>query len=181
MPALLLLLTVTLAQAPGLPWRGTPVHPGCLRLLTTDLPDATPVVAAVDLEGCTRSNRFSDAPEVDGRVLRWRQPEGGDRGYFQYEFLGSLANGVLVARTAESGGGSGIFQELLFMRITPSTVLDNGEPRTREMLTLVGSESLGDRDRTTIALSGDTVTITRREFLGARGYGPEKTTVRRVQ
>ena len=174
-----LLLLVQAAPPPGLQWRGAALHPGCIRALTTDLADAHPIVAAVDLEGCSRSNRFADAAEVDGRVLRWRPPDAGDRGYFQYEYLGALANGVLVARTAESGGGSGIFQELLFLRITAAPVVEDGDARTREMLTMVGSESLGDRDRVTIALAGDTVTIRRREFRGAAGYGPEQLTVRR--
>jgi len=48
------------------------------------------------------------------------------------------------------------------------------------MLTLAGSETLGDRDRVTVRLSGDTVTIVRREFR-AGDYGPPVTTVRRIQ
>src|SRR5262245_65278803 len=119
--SLLLLLFGQAGPPPGLLWRGAAVHPGCLRQLTTDLADSRPVVAAVDLEGCSKSNRFADAPEADGRILRWK-PDAGDRGFFQYEYLGTLSNGVLVVRTAESGGGSGIFQELLLLRVAPSTV-----------------------------------------------------------
>ena len=181
MPAIVFLSALLAGDPPGLLWHNAAVHPGCIRQLTTDVADARPVAAAVDLEGCKRSNRFADAPEIDGTVLRWRQPDGGDRGIFQYEFLGALSNGVLVVRTAESGGGSGVFQELLFLRITPSTVLEDGAARAREALTMVGSESLGDRDQASITLSGDSVTIRRKEFRGAQGYGPETTTVRRVQ
>ena len=181
MLTVLLLLAQTAAAPPGLLWRGTAVHPGCIRQLTTDVADSRPVVAAVDLEGCSRSNRFADVPEADGRILRWRQPDAGDRGFFQYEYVGALASGVLVVRTAESGGGSGIFQELLLLRTSASPVVEDGTSRTREMLTLVGSESLGDRDRVTIELAGDTVTIRRQEFRGADGYGPLVTTVRRIR
>jgi len=177
----LLLFVQAAAPPPGLLWHNAAVHPGCIRALTTDLADSRPVVAAVDLEGCSKSNRFGDAPDIDGRILRWKQPDAGERGFFQYEYLGALSNGVLVVRTAESGGGSGIFQEMLFLRIAPSSVLEDGAKRTRDALTMVGTESLGDRDRVTITLSGDAVTITRHEFLGARGYGPEKTTVRHIQ
>jgi hypothetical protein len=183
--AVLVLFSLLLAQSPAVPpgliWRGAGVHPGCIRELTTDLADSRPVIAAVDLEGCMKSNRVADAPDVDGRVLRWKQPDAGDRGFFQYEYLGALSNGILVVRTAESGGGSGIFQELLLLRITPSTVLEDGAKRMRDALTMVGTESLGDRDRVTIMVSGDSVTIKRQEFRGAQGYGPEVTTVRRVQ
>ena len=183
--AVLVLLSLLLAQSPagppGLIWHGAAVHPGCIRELTTDLADSRPVIAAVDLEGCAKSNRFADAPEVDGRLLRWKQPDAGGRGFFQYEYLGALSNGVLVVRTAESGGGTGVFQEMLLLRITPSVVIEDGARRTRDALTMAGTESLGDRDRVTITLSGDAVTIKRQEFRGAMGYGPEITTVRRVQ
>ena len=181
MLTLVLLLSQTAATPPGLLWHGAAVHPGCIRQLTTDVADARPVVAAVDLEGCSRANRFADAPEADGRILRCRQPDAGDRGFFQYEFLGTLSSGILVARTAESGGGSGIFQELLFLRVVVSPVVEDGTSRARDTLTLIGSESLGDRDRVAIALAGDSVTIRRQEFRGATGYGPLTTTVRRIQ
>src|SRR3954471_13492373 len=143
----LFVFTLVVSEPPGLLWHNAAVHPGCIRQLTTDIADARPVVAAVDLEGCSGSNRFSDAPDIDGRILRWKQPDGGDRGFFQYEYLGALTSGVLVVRTAESGGGTGVFQELLFLRVTSSTVLEDGTKRARDALTMVGSESLGDRDQ----------------------------------
>jgi len=86
-----------------------------------------------------------------------------------------------IIRTGESGGGSGFFMELLWVRLVSSSVIEDGKARTRDALTMAGTDSLGDRDQVTIAIAGDTVTIKRREFRGARGYGPEKTTVRRVQ
>ena len=179
---MLLILIAVLAQAaggpPGLVWHGAAVHPGCVGELSTSVADSRPIVAAVDLEGCGKSNKYSDAPETHERWLHWKIPDGG---YFQYQYLGVLTNGVHVVRTGESGGGSGYFQSLLFLRITTSTVVEDGVARARDALTLVGSESLGDRDQATITLSGNAVTIKRREFRGAAGYGPEKTTVRRVQ
>ncbi len=176
----LLLLSGVLAQAPGLVWRGQAVHPGCIRELNAELADAQPVLAVVDLEGCGRSNKYATPPETDGRVLRARDSAEGARGYFQYEYLGELSTGVHVVRTLESGGGSGAFQGLLFLRIDKSHVLEDGKERAREMLVLRGSESLGDRDQAVVALSGDSVTIRRREFRGAQGYGPEEVVIRRV-
>jgi hypothetical protein len=176
----LLLLYASLAAA-GLPWPGGIVHPGCVRELRTELADSAPIVAAVDLEGCSHSNKYPDAAEIDGSTLRWREPESEGKGYFQYEYLGALSNGVHVLRTAESGGGSGVFQDLLFVRIVRSAVMADGSPRVRHALTLVGSETLGDRARVTVTLSGAEVSIRRQEFRGAAGYGPEVTIVRRPQ
>jgi hypothetical protein len=174
-------LAELLTGPPGLLWRGNPVHPGCIRELNTDLADSRPVIAAVDLEGCARSNRFASPPEVDGPVLRARDSGEGARGYFQYEYLGVLSTGVHVVRIVESGGGSGAFQGLLFLRIDTATVLEDGKVRAREMLVLRGSESLGDRDKAEVTLSGDSVTIRRREFRGALGYGPEQVVIRRIR
>ncbi len=93
----------SLLEAPGLLWQGSAVHPGCVHELKTELADSKPVVAAVDLEGCGRSNKYYAAYETEGRILRWRDPDGG---YFQYEYLGTLSNAVHVVRTGESGGGA---------------------------------------------------------------------------
>ena len=114
-------------------------------------------------------------------MLRWRNPDDGDRGYFEYSYLGVLSSGVHVLRVAESGGGSGIFQSLVFARISETPVLEDGRSRTRHRLTLVGSEVLGDRAQVTVDLVGDTVTIRRREFHGAEGMGPEQTVKRVVK
>lgn len=54
------------AEGPGWVWDGAKVHPGCIRELTTALSDRLPVVAAVDLEGCRRSSRYSSPAEVAG-------------------------------------------------------------------------------------------------------------------
>jgi len=175
------LLLHLLAETPGLLWQGAAVHPGCIGELRTKLSDPKPVVVAIDLEGCRSSNRYSSFYETEGRVLRWRDPDGDGRGYFQYEDLGVLSNGIHVVRIAESGGASGLFQNLLFLRIGEAAVSEDGRQRVRHALTLVGSETLGDRAHVTIELSGDAVTIRRREFRGAQGFGAEEVFVRRVR
>ena len=176
-----LVVAMILAETPGLLWRGSPVHPGCIRELGTELADSQPVVAAVDLEGCRNSNKYASPYETEGRTLRVRDPGEDSRSYFEYEYLGALTTGVHVVQTVERGGGTGSFQGLLFLRVAKTTVLEDGKRRAREMLILVGSESLGDRDKTSVELSGDAVKIRRREFRGALGYGPEEVLTRRVR
>jgi hypothetical protein len=185
MTASLAIAILTLLQGPtpasGLQWNGKAIHPGCVEQLTTDLADSYPYVAAVDLEGCHRGNRYSTPPEVDGGVLRRRDPEAESRGYFQYEYVGVLSSGVHVLRTGASGGGSGFFQSLVFVRIRESSALEDGRSRTRPILELVGSETLGDRDEVAVSLKGDVVAIRRRAFRGAAGLGPEETVERVVR
>jgi hypothetical protein len=178
--AAVFLMLHLLPQSPGLLWQGSVVHPGCIGEFRTELSDAKAIVVAVDLDACRGSNRYSASYETAGRVLRWRDPDGDGGGSFQYEHLGVLSNGVHVVRIAESGGGSGVFQDLLFLRLGEARVTEDGRERVRHTLTLVGSETLGDRARVTVDLSGDVVTIRRREFRGAQGFGPEEVLVRTV-
>jgi hypothetical protein len=164
--------------APGLVWQGKAVHPGCIKELSTELSDARPIVAAIDLEGCQQSNRHSGEVQVDGRILRVRDADSESRGYVQYEDLGSLMSEVHVVRIAESGGGSGVFQSLLFLRTASAPVVEDGKTRLRSTLTLVGSETLGDRAESTVSISGNDVTIRIREFRGALGMGPWRVVTR---
>jgi hypothetical protein len=184
-PGSLAIAMLTLLQGPtpasGFLWDGKAIHPGCVELLITELADSYPYVAGVDLEGCHRGNRYSTPPEVDGAVLRRRDAETESRGYFQYEYVGVLSSGVHVVRTGASGGGSGFFQSLVFLRIRESSVSEDGRSRTRPILELVGSETLGDRGEAAVSLKGDVVTIRRRAFRGAAGLGPEETVERIVR
>ncbi len=164
----------------GLMWDGQPVHPGRIRELATDLADSHPILAAVDLEGCRGRNKYSASPEDDGGVLQLQDPAEG-QGYFEYKYLGVLSSGVHVIQVGVSGGGSGYFQDLLFVRIRESWVLVDGHSRKRYILELVGSEVLGDRAEIAVTLKGDVVRIQRREFRGADGLGPEQTIERVVK
>jgi hypothetical protein len=128
----------------------------------------------VDLEGCRESNRFSTRYVDEGRALRWSDPDDGGRGYFEYEYLGHLEGGVHVFRTAESGGGSGIFMHVLYLRLSVDEVHESGQPRVRHSLILAGSDVLGDRAQATIELRGRQALIRLREFRGSDGYGPER-------
>lgn len=171
-----------LAAVPGLIWDGKAVHPGCLRELTTGLADAQPVAMAIDLESCRRSNRYARSSyALDGNLLRWHHPQPGSREYFQYEYLGALASGIHVVRVAEGGGGSGVFQSLLFLRMGTTSRLDEGQRRQGPVLTLAGFQTLGDRAQATVELKGRDVVIKRRPFLGEAGWGPEEVLTRRPE
>src|SRR5204863_9899183 len=78
-------------------------------------------------------------------------------------------------RPGESGGGSGLFRTVLFLRIETRPALDDGRRAARDLLVRLGSETLGDRAPATLALAGDTVTIRKRAFRGAAGPGPTAT------
>ncbi len=72
-------------------------------------------------------------------------------GYFQYKLLGVTSKGTHVIRTEVSYGGSGIFTDLLFIRLE--------ESRGGLWLKCTGDLVLGDRDDSPVTVTGDTVTV----------------------
>jgi hypothetical protein len=153
-------LTSTVPTAPQpFIFEGKPVHPACLWLLDTNLADAMPVCTAVDLQGCAQSNRFAMPIESSGGWLRIEDKELFGTGYFEYRWMGQLRNGVHVVETEDSGGGSGIFEDLLFVRFERDRIWESGKFRDRTQLLCCGSYSLGDRDQRPVEVRGNQVIV----------------------
>jgi hypothetical protein len=133
------------------------IHPEIVEELDGWLSDGLPVYAAVDLEGAMHSNRFFLPPESrrmpgeDGWV--WVEKKGEfscDRNpYYKYKFIGVTPSGTHILQTASSGGGTGIFCWVLFMRFQTDEVLtsslDKTTTRARILLRCIGKRPLGDR------------------------------------
>ncbi len=134
---------------------GKPIHPACVYELLTSLSDLRPRTAAVDVEGCTGSNRHSgnDVSEFNGGLL-YRNSELFGQGFFIYRHLGATPDGVHVLLTAESGGGSGVFHEALFVTLERRAFLLGGVSESRWVLSSLGQVSLGDRTEDAVFLQG---------------------------
>jgi len=85
-------------------------------------------------------------------------PQGGS---FSYRHLGRLPNGIHVLRTFSLGGGSGVFQALLFLRTeTRIAYLADGVKRGEQVfLQALRRFPLGDRDDAEITVKEDRVII----------------------
>jgi hypothetical protein len=68
---------------------------------------------------------------------------GTDRAY---RHLGVSPGGTHVLHTLSSGGGTGIFEDLLLVRFHKDRVRHDSEQRDRLLMTRVGNFILGDRD-----------------------------------
>ena len=75
--------------------------------------------------------------------------------------LGKLADGLHVLRTGESGGGSGVFEALLFVRFrTAVAYLADGVRRDRQVfMQLVRRYPLGDRDGAEVVIQRGQVVV----------------------
>lgn len=97
-------------------FEGKPIHPAIIDEFIPWLSDGEPVVAAVDLEGFTRSgNRLCrwTVKEEDGWVKGTREEM---HGYLEYRLLGVGKNGALQLDVCDSGGGSATWRYLVQLR-----------------------------------------------------------------
>lgn len=159
-------------QAQDLAYRGNPVHPAIVRALLTDLADPLPTVAAIDLEGATRGNVcHAKVQERDGGWIYIGDSREDRSGWFMYRQLGVTPGGIHVVQTALSGGGSGVFCDLLFLKLEEQNETYQGKVRRQELLKRVGSYGLGDRDDGIVALEG------RRVIVGPSKYRPKRVVI----
>lgn len=144
-------------------FQGKPIHPAIVRELITDLADPLPVIAAIDLEGASRSNRYSQMSfsDRDGMFQYQDETTLGKNAFFAYGHLGLAPNGTHVLLVMDSGGGSGIFEHLLFIKFESDQVYDPDGYRERIIMNCVGNYGLGDRYNGKLRLQGHEIFIGR--------------------
>lgn len=145
---------------------GKRIHPGALHAMVGKLSDSLPTVAAVDLEGWSRSNAAFFPIEVRGDIVRARLTQEEPTLFAQYRLVGTTPGGTHLVEVASFGPGSGVFSDLLWLRFETDRVQEQDVVRARSLLKCIGRFALGDRDDGTIRLEGNHVII------GASRYRP---------
>ena len=162
------------------------VHPEIVGDLVGWLSDTGDQVVAINLLDSQDSNRYfgdiSVVPHTDGSVPSWpwvyalegeprARPSFLNQEGHAYRYLGSTPSGLDVLHYRYSGGGSGLFNHLVFVRIEVDYGADYKRPavssggqsvarplvRQRELIRLVGKIPLGDRWLGTIEVVGNDV------------------------
>jgi hypothetical protein len=139
------------------------INPKIIDDLTTSLADTGNQVVAIDLFAAQNSNRYYCEPKIEH--IRNKNPyvsyQDKDGENFRYQLVGKV-NNIYVLRTYEYGQGSGVFEELLFVKFenekflsyylnTPSLKLS----AERFVIKKLGSINLGDRYDGWIKIKGD--------------------------
>jgi len=155
---------------------GKPIHPALVYEFVGWLSDPGPIATAVNLITAQKSNKYY------GLQVRVRKGEiecdvqplipcgliGGspvDRETFGYRRLGVLADGTSVLETAYWGGGSGIFEDVLFVRFGIERTLDyEGKPCERLVMKALSVVGLGDRDDGEVRVLSDRVILGRSKY-----------------
>lgn len=172
------------------------IHPKIVGDLVGSLADAGDQVVAINLLDSQDSNRYYGeifvTPQTDPLVPSWpwlyaldgepyaAAPPGSIRGQelFAYRYVGSTPSGLDVLHYTYSGGGSGLFNSVVFVRIESDVGVDYGRPagvhhaqgpvgpeiRRRELIRMVGRIPLGDRWQGTIEVVGNDVVVRGRDL-----------------
>ena len=164
-------LTYSFTQAPF-------INPKIINDLGTSLADEGDQVVAVNLTDSETSNRYFCDLKIAKTGNRYPYvysqdpPEsaGETPAEFGYRYVGRTASGVDVLFTSESGGGSGVFEGLMLVRISEERTGPTLEPadgraqtmtfgKKRLVLRKLGEIVLGDRWDGILAVSGNEISI----------------------
>ena len=145
---------------------GRAIHPGCIWELGASIADPLPRIAAIDVKGIDRSNKYANSTIARGQD--WVELRDADvlgtNAFFRYKPLGTLSNGTWALRTEECTGGTGVFMNVLLVRLERDRVYDHDRCRWRIVLKAVGSIGLGDRDDGTVELKGDAIILSKSKY-----------------
>lgn len=146
--------------------------------LSTWTADRGDQVLAIDLSSAQGSNRYfgevqsaarpGPNPYVYSRVAAGSPDERGEE--FGYQYVGRTASGVDILRTFANEGGSGVFEELLLVKIEPDRRGSTLRPgaggaermsfkRPRLLIRRLGAIGLGDRWEGTLEVKGNRIFI----------------------
>ncbi|MYL11534.1 MAG: hypothetical protein F4010_05220 [Cenarchaeum sp. SB0669_bin_11] len=182
--------------------KGPFVHPKIIDDLVGYLSDTGDQVVAVNLLDSQDSNHYFGEilvePQANPMTPSWPwvytvEGEHGDnhlgdlRGkvFYAYQYLGSTRDGVDVLHTRDSGGGSAIFNRVVFVMTEADRGVDYPplrevnsregavQPvvRERELIRLIGRISLGDRWMGTIEVVENDVVVRGRDLMERCEHG----------
>lgn len=134
-------------EGAALVYKGKPVHPMAIYEFAGLLSSGT-AWYELYLDGAFSIDRYPQKVNrlPDGSILCEQDDADPGKGYVLYHVLGRLRGGTYVLMCSRNGGGSGVFQDLLFVRSFVQKIKGvNGRMTSRSMLQLVDSYGIGDR------------------------------------
>lgn len=148
------------------------INPKIIHDLTTWLADTGNQVVAIDLLDAQNSNRYFCELKIEhirnkNPIISYQDEDGET---FAYQLIGKTETNIYVLRTCEYGQGSGVFEELLFVKLEKEKFI-NYSPNTaslnltseRLVIKKLGSIPLGDRYDGEIKIEGDKLFIEKDE------------------
>ncbi len=140
-------------------YQGKPIHPGLIQQFMSWISDpGEPTTISVNVSA-KHPNQYGD-DEVDVKAKNICTKPDKDGESFCYQWLGKLANGIHVLSTGEITGGSGDFEDLVFVRFNIGEGINlYGQKYKQLLMTVVREYALGDRYGGDIKVLPDKVLI----------------------
>lgn len=139
---------------------GRPIHPLLVKLFCGWISDAGAIVRSVDVSEANGSDQFAAPVTAQNGEIRCKVPDTQPPERFSYRHMGRLGDGTHVLITRHNTGGTGVFMQLLIVRVAEVEVRNLGRPRRPvTLLTLVDCYPLGDRDSGRIEVKPDRVVV----------------------
>jgi hypothetical protein len=161
------------------------IPPVIVEDLNTWLSDGGDQVVAINLSDSVDSNRYASDIKTDdsgkGNPYVFTREKCADArcNEFGYRLIGKTTNGLFVLFTEESGGGTGVFRNLMLVSLERDHGLDYDEAkgtlrasRSRWLIKKWGGAPLGDRYDGNVTVSGNTIRIEKDR--GPYGSGTDK-------
>jgi hypothetical protein len=143
-------------------YQGKPIHPGMVNQFIGWLSDNGPITLAIDVRAGSGTDQYNDADvrQYENCVTCNLDRQIGRGASFIYERIGVLADKTQVLHTMEWGGGTGIFEDILFVRfrVQPHTTHE-GKADYRLVMEVVSAHPIGDRYDGKLTLMNDRVIV----------------------
>jgi hypothetical protein len=147
-------------------YNSKPIHPGCVEQFNVSLADSPPpIVRAVDVAACVRSNKFyMDYKVSDDGYVGYEYEDSGEKKYFGYKYIGKASGGLHVLDTRSGGGGTMVAMTVFLTRFGLENYRsfdEQGKLNIEERLIMkcLGQIVRGDRDVGTIELKKDKLVL----------------------
>lgn len=137
-----------------------PIHPGMVNQFLGWLSDGGPITLAIDVRAGSDTNQYRDdeVHQQDGQITFVTDRGDEQSGWFSYERIGVLADKTQVLHTMDCGGGSGVFESIMFVRFRlQSHAAEDASPDYRLVMEVISDHPIGDRDDGTITVMNDHV------------------------
>lgn len=167
---------------------GQPINPMIIKDLSTWISDGGDQIVAINLLDSQESNKYfcpHSETQKHGDYFSVEVPAASQEDHsFSYAIEGITDNGIFILQTMEwGGGGTGVFPNLLFVRIHEDMGLGEIKNdqlalnRKRLLIEKLGEFPLGDRVKTVVTVQGNTILLKSEQGLPPYHKSTKKITI----
>lgn len=101
----------------GFLYKNEAINPACVALFNSSEADL-PYIRSINLNVCQHSNAaFQQTRFEEGWHYFYLNDKNENEGSYRYKVIGKASNGIYAIRTLSSGGGTGIYGDLLLIKL----------------------------------------------------------------